>query len=84
MDQLEPNTHSFVLKIWLEETAQEAGHVTWRGHITHVPSGKRLYVEDLDKIILFILPYLETLGVRLGLRWRLRRWLNRNKNNPKD
>jgi hypothetical protein len=35
--------HSFVIKIWLEETHTEADKMLWRGSITHVSSGKRRY-----------------------------------------
>jgi hypothetical protein len=61
----EVNTHPFVVKIWLEESAEEAGQATWRGYITHVPSGKRRYLQTLDDIIAFIVPYLEELGVEI-------------------
>jgi hypothetical protein len=54
---------SFIIKIWLEETAEEAGRATWRGHITHVPSGQRQYIQHLDRISTFIVPYLEAMGV---------------------
>jgi hypothetical protein len=62
---------SFIVKIWLEETVEEAGRATWRGHITHVPSGKRCYIQDLDQIRDFIAPYLEGLGVRVSGSSRL-------------
>lgn len=51
-------SHSFIVKIWLEETAAEAGQAKWRGHITHVPDGVRRYVESLDEISNFISAYL--------------------------
>lgn len=63
MDLYEANTHSFVVKIWLEETAKEASRAVWRGHITHVPSGERMYIKELDEVRQFILPYLKRLGV---------------------
>ncbi len=63
----EQEPQSFVLKIWVEETAEEAGQVKWRGHITHVPSHSRRYVQDLDDIVLFVSPYLEQLGVRVKM-----------------
>ena len=75
MDLFETNTHPFIVKIWLEETAAEAGRAKWRGHVTHVPSGERRYLEELDDITAFIAPYLEGMGVRLGPLWRVRRWL---------
>ncbi|MFQ5856217.1 MAG: hypothetical protein ACE5LU_11295 [Anaerolineae bacterium] len=77
MDLLESNTHSFIVKIWLEETVEEAGQATWRGHITHVPSGDRRYLKDLDDISNFVVPYLDRMGVKLDMRWRVRQWLKR-------
>ena len=77
MDLFEANTHPFIVKIWLEETAKEAGRATWRGHITHVPSGRRRYLKGLDDITAFIVPYLSQMGVKLGIRWRIERWLRR-------
>jgi hypothetical protein len=79
MDTLQCSTNSFIIKIWIEETAEETGQVRWRGHITHVPSGELRYVEDLDGIASFIAPYLEGLGVDLGLRRRAKPWRERFK-----
>lgn len=59
------DTQSFIVKIWLEETAEEAGRATWRGHITHVPSNERRYLKNLDEIESFITPYLKKMGVRI-------------------
>lgn len=65
MDLPESTTHSFIVKIWLEETAEEDEAAVWRGHITHVPSAKRRYVKDMDEIKAFIVSYLEVMGVKL-------------------
>jgi hypothetical protein len=67
MEQPESNTCSFIIKIWLEEITGETGHTVWRGHVTHVPSGKRHYIQDLNAILLFMQPYLEQIGVKAGL-----------------
>ena len=77
MQSFESKTHSFIVKIWLEATAEEAGRASWRGHITHVPDGERRYVKGLNEIPAFIAPYLEEMGVRFSVRPRLREWLNR-------
>ena len=77
MDSLEPDAQSFIIKVWVEERAEEGGRGTWRGHITHVPSGERHYLKNLDEIGDFISPYLEAMGIKLGIRWRMRRWLRR-------
>lgn len=79
MDQYESTTHPFILKIWLEESAKEAGRATWRGHITHVPSGKQRYLKDLDDITGFIIPYLKKMGVKLGFWRHVRQMLRRRK-----
>jgi hypothetical protein len=67
-------SQSFIVKIWIEETLQEAGKTRWRGHVTHVPSGKRRYFEDLREISTIIRPYLAAMGVRQDWRHDLARW----------
>jgi hypothetical protein len=57
-------SHSFIVKVWLEESIEEAGDATWRGHITHVPGEERRYLHTLDDIVEFIGPYLERMGVK--------------------
>ena len=76
MELFKTHTHSFVVKIQLEETA-DARRVTWRGRITHVPSGARRYLKDLDGIKSFILPYLEDIGGESSVRRRVWKWLKR-------
>jgi hypothetical protein len=76
-DLIECSTHSFIVKIWLEETPEESSHPLWRGHITHVPSGKRHYFSSLERILSFIVPYLRSIGIKFGLTWRLREQLDK-------
>lgn len=74
LDLYEHNTHPFIIKIWLEDT----DHATWRGYITHVPTGERRALQDLEEISRFIVPYLEKLGVQFGPFWRIKqslKWL---------
>jgi hypothetical protein len=63
--------YSFIIKLRLEKTLYESGPTTWHGYITHVPSGRRSYLNDLDGIAAFITPYLEAEGVKTGLRRRM-------------
>ncbi len=78
MDFLEDSSsHSFIVKVWVEDSAAEGGLGVWHGHITHVPSYTRRYLKNLGEIEDFIAPYLEEMGVKLGMRWRLRNWLKR-------
>ena len=68
-DQVAPKSESFIVKVWAEDAA------TWRGHVTHVISGRRRYVQYLDDIPTFIAPYLTALGVTVQKRRPLRHWL---------
>ena len=72
----EDTTHSFVIRIWLDSPADDS-HPAWRGHITHVQSGKRGYFADLNQIVAFIFPYLGEDSSPSPSRWRLRDWLMR-------
>jgi hypothetical protein len=78
------NVHSFIVKVWLEEEATKNSSTIWHGHITHVPSGKRRYLKNLDEIALFIQPYLEAMGIRFGLSERIKRYLNFRRSQPED
>jgi hypothetical protein len=77
MSLCEFNTHSFIVKVWLEEPADAQHGATWRGHITHVPSGTRRTVQTLDDIDRFIATYLERMGVRRTTGQRVQQWLSR-------
>jgi hypothetical protein len=59
MNQLESETHSFITRIWLEEKNEKLDYILWRGHITHIPSGKRLYFQDLDTMLAFVKSHLK-------------------------
>lgn len=63
MDLLESKTHSFIVKIWLEET-DATGRASWRGHIRHVANGEPHYLESLEEIADFITPYLKEMGIK--------------------
>ena len=67
METSKGNTRPFLVRIWLEETAEEARQPSWRGQTTHVPSGKRRTFSRLPEMTAFIVPYLESMGVRSGL-----------------
>jgi hypothetical protein len=69
----ELDTHSFIIKIWLEERADESGRALWRGHITQ-------YQRRTTSVAVtwtFVGRYLEQMGVRLGALSRLWRCLRR-------
>lgn len=74
MEALDPNSHTFIVKVWLEESAAEAGAATWRGHITHIPTKERRYLQELLDIPAFIAPYLQELGIIIEPRRAHRLW----------
>ena len=41
---------SFIVRLWLEETAVDAGQAVWRGHVTHIPSGHRQHFSALEQL----------------------------------
>ena len=75
----EAQRQSFIVRVWLEETAEEAGQATWRGCVTCVPNGTQQYIQDLDEIPRLIAPYLAAMGVKLGKRSRVQRWLEKQR-----
>ena len=51
MARQEPPSHSFLVRIWIEETPEECGRLTWRGLIRHLPEDGQSYVRTFDEII---------------------------------
>ena len=78
----ESRTHSFLLRLWREASAAEAGRDIWRGHITHVASGASRYFTDLDQVVVFITPYVDGRHNRGGWRERVGQWLKPRKPQP--
>jgi hypothetical protein len=67
MASREPRSHSFVVRIWLEDTAEETGEARWRGQVIHMPGGEREYVDDLESLCHFLAPYLKEAKRKRGL-----------------
>lgn len=65
-ERYETDPQSFILKIWLEETADEAGKALWRGCITHVPTRTTRYFQEFNELIRFLKSYLGVWGVDFG------------------
>jgi hypothetical protein len=78
MSVYETNTQSFIVKIWTE-SGEGYQRAVWRGQITHVASGERRYLTDLNQITAFVSEFLKEMGVKAGRFQNLRRWLNRVK-----
>ena len=74
-DAFESNIHSFIIRVWLEETNEKTGRTALRGHLTHVPSGKRQYIKDLSEIPSLIAFYLGIDGLKANWWNRMKQWL---------
>ncbi len=72
---IEPNTQSFIIKIWLDDDDKESNKIIWRGHMTHVATGQRRHFDSLLETSALMGPYLEEMGVKLPIYWRIYRWL---------
>jgi hypothetical protein len=73
MDAPESKVHSFIVKLWLEDAGDGTELAGWRGYVTHVPSGKRCYLQTLDDILSFVESYVPEVDRARGLRdgrWR--------------
>ena len=75
MDIPDSKVHSFVVKLWLEESNDEPAKVDWHGYITHVPGGERRYLKKLSDVSDFIASYLKEMGVEPGAQLRVLRCL---------
>lgn len=58
MQQQPPIAHSFVIRVWLEETTLATEGPSWRGHVTNVMDRRRQYVGDFETLVEFISSYL--------------------------
>lgn len=79
MERFETQSHSFVIRLWLEETIEADGQATLRGHVSNVSNGRQGYVQSVEDIVLFMAPYLESMGIQLSWSLRIKRWLRKQK-----
>lgn len=82
IDTLEFRRQSFIVRLWLDEASRAVGDTTWRGSITHVPSGDHKYVRDLEGITSFIAKYVAQFGAFEKVQRKMPawlRWLHRNR-----
>jgi hypothetical protein len=51
-------THSFVLRCWLEPREIESAEPLWRGEVEHVPTGERVFFRSFVELKRFLSSYL--------------------------
>ncbi len=71
---IEPDTHSFIVKFWLDEQDPDDNNIVWRGHITHVATGQRKYYNNLREMNGFLIPHLQNMKIRIPIFWRIYQW----------
>lgn len=54
VSHIETKTHSFVLRIWFEQTSLSDNQGEWRGHVTDVTSHERRYFRTAEELIAFL------------------------------
>lgn len=77
MASVQAGTHSFIIKVWLEQTGDLLEPRALRGRITHVPSGATGTFTCLEDIVPFIATYVRELGAQQTWTWRMRQWCRR-------
>jgi hypothetical protein len=61
MARAEPDAVSFVVRLWVEASADGKSPAVWRGRIVHVATGAYRYVTKLEQLLEFIRPYAKSL-----------------------
>jgi len=79
----EATTHSFIVKIWSEKLRPHAKKSRGGGISRTFPSGERQYLEHLNDLCLFIVPYLISTNARVGTGWRVMSWFLGKEPNPR-
>jgi hypothetical protein len=51
---------SFIVHLWKEDSGSEEQQISWRGHITPMPNGKRHYFKNIGEIPDLIVAHLKS------------------------
>ena len=65
-------TRSFIVKLWQDGDASRSPSPCWRGQVTSVKSGERLYANKPDEVPTLLAHPIGRSGIRLGWYWRIR------------
>ena len=63
MALLEDRTAAFIVRVWCERGDGDSAIAEWRGSVEHVQSGTRSFFRNLEAIVEFMKPHLETIGI---------------------
>jgi hypothetical protein len=75
MDPAQVNPRSFVLKIWLDADAANAGlqarRLSWHGYVTDVSTGEKQYVRSVGDLLTFFVARLNVMNAEVNPVWRV-------------
>lgn len=55
----QPESRSFLFRLWVEEPGTQTERFGWRGHVTSLPDGKSVYVQSWIEVQAYIHSQLE-------------------------
>jgi len=65
VNSFEANSHSFIVRFWVEPREIKDAKPVWRGVVEHVSSGRKLYLKNLKEIKAFIESYIGEIDERI-------------------
>jgi hypothetical protein len=84
MDLFEDNTHSFVVKISIEEEFQADGKPHWQGEVTHVSTGSHYLFTQWEKMEGFLKSHLKEAKLPPKTQLVRNKWRPRSQPRPID
>jgi len=63
MALLEDRTAVFIVRVWCERGDGDSAIAEWRGSVEHIETGQRAFFRNLESVIEFMKPHLESIGI---------------------
>lgn len=63
MALLEDRTAVFIVRVWCERGDGDSAIAEWRGSVEHIETGHRAFFRNLEAVIEFMKPHLESIGI---------------------
>lgn len=63
MALLEDRTAVFIVRVWCERGDGDSAIAEWRGSVEHIETGHRAFFRNLESVIDFMKPHLESIGI---------------------
>lgn len=60
---IESSTQIFIIRIWLEEIADNDKPALWRGRLIHVPSGESQHFNNMQELIDLMREHLQAINI---------------------